>query len=110
MLRNLSYVIAGLLLLPVSLAAQVPGRDTLQALTAVHARLARTRGDATWPGFRPDTIPVVFVLRGRGSLMVGWRGGLPDGWVAAAGGSAWLDGGGRSAASTGVQLGGRGAA
>src|SRR5258705_4895068 len=66
-------------------------------------------GDSIWPGFRPDTIPVAYVVRGQGTLLLGWRGGLPEGLLPIAGvaGSGWVSSADRGAASTGTELAGR---
>ncbi len=111
MIRRASYIL--LMMLPAALPAQPPGGDTVAVLAAVHARVVEvgpTLGPAMWPGFRPDTIPHVYVVPGRGTLLFGWRGALPEGWVQAANGAAWLPAADRGAASTGIELGGRGAA
>jgi hypothetical protein len=111
-LRKSSYLVATVsALAPASLPAQ-PGGDTLAMLEAVHRRLAALGPDVgprVWPGFRPDTVPVAFALRGRGTLLLGWPGAPPAGFEPVAGraGAAWLTSGSRSAASTGAELGGR---
>src|SRR5258707_654237 len=66
-------------------------------------------GDSIWPGFRPDTIRVLSVLRGQGTLLVGWRGPLPQGFLPIDGltDAGWLSSADRGAASTGTQLDGR---
>jgi hypothetical protein len=68
--------------------------------------------DSIWPGFRPDTIPVLYVFPERGTLLMGWRGVLPDGYerVERIEGAGWQPEAARSAASTGTQLDGRGTA
>ncbi|HMG19081.1 MAG TPA: hypothetical protein VK573_10175 [Gemmatimonadales bacterium] len=83
------------------------------------ARLGREMGDSIWPGFRPDTIPVLYVIPGKGSLLLGWHGELPPGFsrVAADPGAtprgepvsiaAWQSSADRGAASTGTELAGR---
>src|SRR5688500_15423506 len=112
MRRTASLFIPLLLFCPLSLGGQ-PGGDTVAVLAGAHARVTAsgsTLGPAIWPGFRPDTIPHVYVLPGRGTMLFGWRGALPEGWIAAADGAAWLPAADRGAASTGIQLGGRGAA
>ena len=72
-------------------------------------RLGRDMGDSIWPGFRPDTIPVVYVVRGQGTLLVGWRGELPSGFLPITGlaDGGWLSSADRGAASTGTELSGR---
>src|SRR3989442_3692262 len=44
-------------------------------------RLGREMGDSIWPGFRPDTIPVLYVVAGQGTLLLGWSGDLPQGFL-----------------------------
>jgi hypothetical protein len=72
-------------------------------------RLGRDMGDSIWPGFRPDTIPVLYVVRGQGTLLLGWRGELPQGFLPITGltDGGWLSSADRSAASTGTELSGR---
>jgi len=91
---------------------QGPPPETASKIVAAHewvVRLGRDMGDSIWPGFRPDTIPVVYVVRGQGTLLLGWRGGLPEGFLPIAGvtGSGWLSSADRGAASTGTELAGR---
>lgn len=77
-------------------------------LRDVHQRvsqLGRTKGDSIWPGFRPDTIPVLYVLPGQGVLLLGWNGAPPEGFV-----NGWQPSTARGAASTGTELAGRRAA
>lgn len=112
MRRTASLLIPLVLVCPLGLGAQ-PGGDTVAVLARAHEKVVAsgpTLGPETWPGFRPDTIPHVYVLPGRGTMLFGWRGPLPEGWIAAADGAAWLPEADRGAASTGIQLGGRGAA
>ncbi|HEX2208972.1 MAG TPA: hypothetical protein VHG93_14940, partial [Longimicrobium sp.] len=111
MIRRASYIILPILVAP-ALHAQ-PGGDTAAVVAAAHARIVEAGpalGPATWPGFRPDTLPHVYVLPGRGTMLFGWRGALPEGWTRTADGAAWLPDADRGAASTGIELGGRGAA
>ena len=72
-------------------------------------RLSRTMADSIWPGFRPDTIPVAYVIRGQGTLLLGWRGELPSGFLPITGldGGGWASSADRGAASTGTELAGR---
>ncbi|HEY3221789.1 MAG TPA: hypothetical protein VGJ80_13745 [Gemmatimonadales bacterium] len=99
-----------------ALIAQQPPPPMTGTLATAHAwvvRLGSEMGDSIWPGFRPDTIPVLYVLRGQGTLLLGWRGGLPDGFTpiatdpAAAPLGGWQSSADRGAASTGTQLEGR---
>lgn len=112
MLRRASYLlIAFSLFSTASAAAQMPGGDTVAVLAAAHRHVVRwgEAGRETWPGFRPDTLPHLYVLPGRGALLFGWRGALPAGW-AAAGDAAWMPEAQRGAASTGIRMEGRGVA
>jgi hypothetical protein len=87
---------------------QDPPPAEVTRLTSTHARvieLGQTRGDSIWPGFRPDTIPVLYVLPGQGTLLLGWRGQPPEGFAPIAGG-AWQPSTARGAASTGTELAG----
>ncbi|MGH7675612.1 MAG: hypothetical protein ACREMV_10110 [Gemmatimonadales bacterium] len=93
-------------------AAQGAPVDTVGRLAPVGAlleRLGPTLGPDIWPGFRPDTIPVVFVLRGRGSVLVNWPGAPPEGFAPLAGVPlvAWRPEAARGAASTNAAIGGR---
>ncbi|HEX2077535.1 MAG TPA: hypothetical protein VHG08_07490 [Longimicrobium sp.] len=92
-----------------------PGPDTLGALAAAKAHvreLSRLAPDSIWPGFRPDTIPLVFVLPGRGAVLYGWRGAPPDGFAEVPGafGALWAAEAAQGAASTSTTLSGRRAA
>jgi hypothetical protein len=93
------------------LFAQAP-RDTAIVLDSVArevARLGPGNGPSIWFGYRPDTIPLVFVLPTRGSLLFNWRGTLPTGYAPVAGMTnvAWHDARTLGAASTNSQLDGR---
>ena len=99
-----------------ALIAQEPPRDITNKVATAHAwvvRLGREMGDSIWPGFRPDTIPVLYVIRDKGTLLLGWRGELPQGFspVVASPGAmprgAWRSSADRGAASTGTELAGR---
>lgn len=81
----------------------------LSRVTATVTSLGVKYGEQIWPGFRPDTIPVAFVLPERGTLLVGWRGALPSGFVPVAGhaGSGWREERALGAASTGTEISGR---
>src|ERR1043166_3077636 len=58
-----------------------------EASSGIRGALSRTDpagtsgGDRIWPGFRPDPIPVIYVLPGQGTLPVGWTGDLPAGYT-----------------------------
>ncbi len=36
--------------------------------------------DEIWPGFQPDTIPILFVIPGEGSFLLNWTDALPQGY------------------------------
>jgi hypothetical protein len=106
-------VASTLLLLCASPAAAQPGGDTLRVVTDVAARvrsIGAIASDSIWPGFRPDTIPLLFVFPGRGSALFGWSGAPPAGFAPLPGGGAWAQEGAQGAASTSTTLGGRHAA
>lgn len=83
--------------------------DTAVLLAAYRA-YAALDGERIWPGFRPDTIPVSYVVPAHGILLCGWRGALPTGFTALGGGAgvaAWAAVTDRAAASTNADLAGR---
>src|SRR3989442_14779861 len=91
---------------------QGPPPETTGRIVTAHdwvVHVARDRGDSIWPGFRPDTIPVVYVVRGQGTLLLGWRGDLPERFLPITGlaGAGWQSPPDRGAASTGTELAGR---
>lgn len=98
-------------------AQQPPPPEITTRIVTAHewvGRLGRTMPDSIWPGFRPDTIPVLYVIRGTGTLLLGWRGELPAGFVPIVadlrdppGGAGWQPVTDRGAASTGTTLAGR---
>jgi hypothetical protein len=98
--------------LALALALQAPPPDVTGRIVIAHqwvTRIGREMGDSIWPGFRPDTIPVLYVVPDQGRLILGWRGALPEGFVgfenlANAG---WQPIATRGAASTGTELAGR---
>jgi hypothetical protein len=77
------------------------------ALLAVYRAYAALDGGRIWPGFRPDTIPVSYVVPARGILLCGWRGDLPTGFTAIGAGAAWASVVDRAAANTNADLAGR---
>jgi hypothetical protein len=113
--RTLSQLLAGAVAAG-SLAAQTPPAAPIQRLAAIHSavqRLSTAHPDSIWPGFRPETIPVLYVLPGQGILLLGWPvAGLPEGFAAVPGtaGAGWQAAALRTAASTGTTLAGRNAA
>jgi hypothetical protein len=88
--------------------AQAPADTARRLLPVVHeiARLGRANGESIWPGFRPDTIPMSFVLQTHGDFLCGWRGTLPVGYtrVPEFPEIAWRDLRALGAASTGTTL------
>jgi hypothetical protein len=84
----------------------------LDSVARQAVRLGSAHGAGLWPGFRPDTIPALFVLPGRGSFLFNWRGPLPPQYsaVPALPGAAWLESDALGAASTAGELAGRGVA
>ena len=91
--------------------AQVP-TDTLSSLAQTHqhfVRLGQASGDAIWPGYRPDTIPIAYVFPQRGTALFGWRGSLPAGYGGVPGipRAGWRDQRDLGAASTGTSIDGR---
>jgi len=106
------------LILCLALAVQEPPPPEITTrIVTAHAwvgRLGTTMPDSIWPGFRPDTIPVLYVIRGKGTLLMGWRGELPAGFVPMVSdlrdppdGAGWQPATDRGAASTGTTLAGR---
>lgn len=98
------------------LAAQAPPRADVERLATIHAAVVRVMSahpDAIWPAFKPDTVPVLYVLGDRGTLLLGWPAGdLPAGFdaVPGAAGALWQPVASRAASSTSTVLGGRSAA
>ncbi len=95
--------------------AQEPRGDALATLVDVRSQvewLDQNHAGGVWPGFAPGDVPVLYVLPGEGTLLLGWDGELPEGFVAVSGvaGAGWLLEADRGAASTGVSLDGRGTA
>lgn len=93
-------------------ATAQPPLDTGRILDSVArqaVRLGPASGPRLWPGFRPDTIPALFVLPGKGSFLFNWRGELPPQYAAvpALPGAAWQESGALGAASTASELAGR---
>ena len=96
MLRTSSYF-TGIPLLLVGMgaaSAQVP--DTVRQIESLHATLVRggpSIGPRIWPGFRPDTIPTVYVIPHHAKLFAQWRDTLPTGFFPLTGATvaAWTD-------------------
>ena len=98
MLRTSSYLKSVALLsgLATAVAAQPPLPDTVRRIATLHGAIVRsgpTIGPRLWPGFRPDTIPTLYVIPHRAKLFTGWRDTFPDGFFALAGATdaAWTD-------------------
>jgi hypothetical protein len=82
MFRTTTSVVLLLALSGRSVEAQLP--DTARRVLELHAiieRLGPEFGPRIWPGFRPDTIPTLYVIAHRGKLLVQWRHELPDGFT-----------------------------
>ena len=60
--------------------AAVP--DTAR-LAPICRRFVGLDGAGVWPGYRPESLSVAFVVLGRGTLLCNWRGAPPEGFVAA---------------------------
>lgn len=91
--------------------AQAPS-DTAAIVDSVArqvVRLGAAHGEQIWPGYRPDTIPLDFVLPTHGDFLLNWRGPLPDGFTPLAGVAhgGWRDLKALGAASTGTTIAGR---
>ncbi len=90
---------------------QMPPAEAVDVLVEAHRHirsLDARRPGAIWPGFRPESIPVVYVLPESGQLLLGWTGELPAGFSRLQGGSAgWVSASAGGAASTSVNLEGR---
>jgi hypothetical protein len=86
----------GVLAAAAPLSSQSAPPDTVQAIAALHSTLvdigARI-GPRIWPGFRPDTIPTLYVIPHRAKLFAQWRDTLPTGFfpLPRARGAAWTD-------------------
>ena len=99
-----------------SLAAQEPPQTLVSRLATIDSAVVRVTAahpDAIWPAFRPDTIPVLYVVPDRGVLLLNWPSvEPPDGFATIAGvpHAGWQGAAARSAASTSTALAGRSAA
>jgi hypothetical protein len=88
--------------------AQAPA-DTVAKLDTIVQRLKSLEALRIWPGFRPDTIPIAFVLPAHGSIVLNWPGAVPGGYQAIANvrNAIWRDHRDLGAASTGTSIAGR---
>lgn len=93
-------------------ASTLVAQDRVATLLEVHRLYASVDAARIWPGFRPDTVPVLYVIPDSGTLLAGWRGAAPEGFTSVAGhpGALWRPAAAKGAASTNVQFGGRTAA
>ncbi|HMA40852.1 MAG TPA: hypothetical protein VKP10_12280 [Gemmatimonadales bacterium] len=97
-----------LLALIATLTANAPLTPDTARLAPVCRRFIALDAARIWPGFRPDTLAVAFVVPERGTMLCNWRGTPPDGFTAlGAPGLAWIDVASRSAANTNAELAGR---
>src|SRR5947207_2897753 len=107
-------VIAAVLCIALLQDREAPPELARRVVTAHEwvARIGHEMSDSIWPGYRPDTIPVLYLLRGRGTLLLGWHGALPPGFAtdSAAAGAGWQAAVDQGAANTAAELLGRGAA
>src|SRR5882672_3907812 len=104
-----------LAVLSLALLVQQPPPPVTSTIVTAHAwvaRLGREMGDSIWPGFRPDTIPVLYVVKGQGTLVLGWPGALPAGFIPFVDhpDAGWQSSTDPGAASTGTELAGQRAA
>ena len=87
MLRTTTTVVCALML--AAGAAQAQGvSDTARRVLNLHGLIEKhgeVLGPAIWPGFRPDTIPTLYVIAHRGKVLVQWRHDWPAGFAAIAG-------------------------
>jgi hypothetical protein len=102
MLRTYSYfpwlAIIGVIgvAAPRPLPAQPPLPDTVRRIASLHATIVRAGpaiGPRIWPGFRPDTIPTLYVIPHRAKLFAEWRDTVPAGFFPLPGATnaAWTD-------------------
>ena len=112
MLRSTTVVVLLAAATPVTAQAPLDTAATLDSVAREVLRLGRAHGESIWPGYRPDTIPLVFVLPTRGSFLFGWTGALPAGYTAVPGFAnvGWRDQQLPGAASTSASIAGRGVA
>ena len=94
---------------PAVYAQNISPADLTRAVQVHELTQRVTQSLQLWPGFRPDTIPVLYTFPDRGQLITRWRGSLPEGFVEVAGhpGFGWRITDTRGATNTSTQLGGR---
>lgn len=84
---SLLLALAGSLLALLLTSRQVHAQgvpDTIQRVLDLHAIIERhgqQAGPRIWPGFRPDTIPTLYVIAHRGKVLVQWRHEWPAGFT-----------------------------
>jgi len=113
--RPLAVSVVLALLAPSAGSAQVadagPPRDVVETLTRVTGTITgmgAELGPSIWPGFRPDTIPVRYVIPDVGAVVANWGAPLPDGYeLLGETGLGWQPVAEAGAASTGIALAGR---
>ena len=74
-----TLVVGALAILTSGATAQIP-MDSVKALAEIDRKfvsLGMRHGEAVWPGYRPDTIPIAYVFPQRGTVLFNWRGALP---------------------------------
>ena len=81
---------------PRPLPAQPTVPDTVRVIATLHTTILRagpTIGPRIWPGFRPDTIPTLYVIPRLAKLFAQWRDTLPTGFFPLSGApnAAWTD-------------------
>src|SRR5688572_11394369 len=84
--RRVSYLIVAL---TTPLAGQTPlpsePPDTMRAIVALHDEIEKhgaAIGPEIWPGFRPDTVPALYVIPKLGKVLLSWRREAPRGMAA----------------------------
>jgi hypothetical protein len=83
MIRTTTSVVGALLLMGASLRGQDVS-DTTRRVLDLHALVEQhgpVVGPMIWPGFRPDTIPTLYVIAHRGKVLVQWRHEWPAGFT-----------------------------
>jgi hypothetical protein len=112
----ISISLALALAVPGAAATQQPPAEALARLAAVEAavtRITAAHPGAIWPGFRPDAVPVLYVIPNTGVLLLNWRTPQPpEGFAPVAGlaHAGWQPADVRTAASTSTALAGTNAA